>query len=99
MTSKAICAEKLSAESSANAQSFETKLLVGETTQGFVTARYLPHRQQTDSLSRLNLSPLALRTIMCVLNVLLKAGYLTSLTTENPAHFALAMTWTMTPSR
>jgi hypothetical protein len=103
MTSKIICAEELPAEGSINAsEHFLPRLLCGETIQGFIIAKYVPPREQTDRLNYSRLSSLAIRKIVCVLIgycATLSTKHWTNLILASPEQFALAVTWTRMPLR
>ena len=48
-----------------NEDLFAPRLLYGETTQGFLTAKYMPPQERTEQLTS-NISQMLLTQIMCV---------------------------------
>jgi hypothetical protein len=84
-------------DSSGNIEPFTPRLLLGETTQGFITAKYLPSREQNVSLGSSRITRLELRNIVYVLyGFMCNIEYLMNFNESDPVppvQFALAMAW------
>ena len=76
------------------------RLLFGETTQGFITAKYWQSREQNVLLRSSKIKHLELRNIVCVLyGFVCNVEYLMNFDESDPAppvQFAFAMAWVKT---
>jgi hypothetical protein len=61
VTSRSICA---AVDSSGNVDLSIPRLLLGETTQGFITVKHIPSREQNEPLRLANITQLELRNIV-----------------------------------